>query len=76
MAYTRAGMKAVDKYVKENYTRLNIKIPKAQEEAVKAHAQAKGQSVNAMVNELIRADMGVSEEDWKAKSAGADDCEE
>ena len=34
MAYTKAGMKAVDKYVKENYARLNIKIPKAQREAV------------------------------------------
>ena len=69
MAYTKAGMKAVDKYVKENYTRLNIKIPKAQEEVVKAHAQAKGQSVNAWVNDLIRADMGVSVEDWKAKAS-------
>ena len=71
MAYTRAGMKAVDKYVKENYTRLNIKIPKAQEAAVRAHAQHKGQSVNALVNDLLRADMGVSEADWKAKSAEA-----
>lgn len=71
MAYTRAGMKAVDKYVKENYSRLNIKIPKAQEEAVKAHAQSKGQSVNALVNELLRVDMGVSEADWKEKSTGA-----
>ena len=70
MAYTRAGMKAVDKYVKENYTKLNIKIPKAQGEAVKAHAQRKGTSVNALVNDLLRTDMGVSEEDWKAKSAG------
>ncbi|MBP3655492.1 MAG: hypothetical protein J6K32_02230 [Clostridia bacterium] len=71
MAYTRAGMKAVDKYVKENYTRLNIKIPKAQEEAVRAHAQHKGQSVNALVNDLLRADMGISEEEWKAKSASS-----
>ena len=69
MAYTRAGMKAVDKYVKENYARLNIKVPKAQETAIKAHAESKGQSVNGLVNELLRADMGVSEADWKAKPA-------
>ena len=75
MAYTRAGMKAVDKYVKENYTKLNIKIPKAQGDAEKAHAQAKGLSVNAMVNDLIRADMGVSEADWKTKSTGDADEE-
>lgn len=69
MAYTRAGMLATDRYVKENYARLNIKIPKAQEAAVKAHAQSKGQSVNGLVNELLRADMGLTEEDWKAKAA-------
>ena len=67
MAYTKAGMKAVDRYVKENYARLNIKVPKSQEEAVKAHALRRGQSVNALVNELLRADMGLSEEAWKAK---------
>lgn len=71
MAYTRAGMKAVDKYVKENYARLNIKVPKAQEVAVKAHAEKKGQSVNALVNELLRVDMGITEEEWKAKLADA-----
>ena len=68
MAYTRAGMKAVDKYVKENYARLNIKVPKAQEAAVKAHAESKGQSVNGLVNELLRIDMGLSEEEWKARN--------
>lgn len=75
MAYTRAGMKAVDKYVKENYTKLNIKIPKAQGDNVKAYAKAKWKSVNAMVNELIRREMGVSVEDWKDKSAGDADEE-
>ena len=67
MAYTRAGMKAVDKYVKENYARLNIKVPKVQEAAVTAHAESKGQSVNGLVNELLRVDMGLTEEEWKAK---------
>ena len=75
MAYTRAGMKAVDKYVKENYARLNIKVPKVQEAAVKAHAESKGQSVNGLVNELLRADMGLSEAEWKSKSAGEADVE-
>ena len=43
MAYSKAGMRAVEKYVKENYSRLNIKIPKAQKAAVEAHAQRKGE---------------------------------
>lgn len=66
MAYTKAGMKAVDKYVRENYARLNVKIPKAQEAAVKAHASSKGQSVNGLVNALLRADMGLTEDEWKS----------
>ena len=69
MAYTRAGMKAVDKYVKANYDRIEIKVPKGLKADVEAHAKGKGQSVNGLVNELLRADMGVSEQDWKAKNA-------
>ena len=65
MAYSKAGMRAVEKYVKENYSRLNIKIPKAQKAAVEAHAQRKGESVNGLVNALLRADMGLSEAEWK-----------
>ena len=68
MAYTKAGMKAVDKYVKENYDRLNIKIPKGRKSAVEAHAKSKGESVNSLVNALIRADMGLTETEWKAQS--------
>ena len=72
MAYTRAGMKAVDKYVKANYDRIEVKVPKGQKADIEAHAKSKGLSTNALVNELLRADMGVSEADWKAKSADAD----
>lgn len=69
MAYSKAGMRAVEKYVKENYSRLNIKIPKAQKAAVEAHAQRKGESVNGLVNALLRADMGLSETEWKKGEA-------
>ena len=68
MAYIKAGMKAVDKYVRENYARLNIKIPKAQKEAVEARALEVGESVNGYVNGLIRADMGLTEDEWKNTS--------
>lgn len=65
MAYTKAGMRAVDKYVKENYERLNIKVPKGRKAAIEAHAQSKGESVNGLVNALLRAELGMSEEEWK-----------
>lgn len=69
MAYTKAGSRAVAKYVKANYARISITIPKAQKQAVEAHARARGESVNGLVNALLRKDMGLSESEWK-HSAG------
>lgn len=51
----------------KNYARLNITIPIAQKQAVEAHAASKGESVNGLVNALLRADMGLSEAQWKEK---------
>lgn len=53
-------------YNEKNYARLNITIPKGQKQAVEAHAASKGESVNGLVNALLRADMGLSESEWKA----------
>ena len=53
-------------YNEKNYARLNITIPIARKQAVEAHAASKGESVNGLVNALLRADMGLSEAEWKA----------
>lgn len=50
------------------YDRLNIVIPKGLKGAVEAHAKGKGESVNGLVNELLRADMGLSEGEWKPQA--------
>ena len=47
---------------------LKIRIPKGQKQAVEAHAASKGESVNGLVNALLRADMGLSESEWKAST--------
>lgn len=65
MAYTKAGMKAADKYVRENYDRIGVKIPKGLKSAVEAHAKNKGESVNSLINALLRIDMGLTEDEWK-----------
>lgn len=49
------------------YDRLNIVIPKGLKGAVEAHAKRKGESVNGLVNELLRADMDLPEAEWKAQ---------
>lgn len=65
MSYTKAGMRAVDKYVKENYDRLYIKIPKGRKADVEAYAKSKGESINGLVNALLQNAMGIAGEEWK-----------
>ena len=66
MPASKAQIKATNKYNATAYDRLNIVIPKGQKQAVEAHAASKGESVNGLVNALLRADMGLSESEWKA----------
>lgn len=68
MAYTKATMRAVDKYVKNNYDRIEVKVPKGRKGAIEAHAKERGESVNGMVNRLLQAEMGLSEDEWKGMS--------
>ena len=55
----------------KNYARLNITIPSGQKQAVEAHSKSKGESVNGLVNGLLRADMGLSEAEWKKETPQA-----
>ena len=57
MATTKAGQRAVNKYMKENYDRVNLTMPKGEKEAVKAHAEARGESVNSFINRAIKEAM-------------------
>lgn len=53
MAISKAQQKAVNKYVKENYDRINVNMPKGKKETVQAHATRHGLSVNAFINTAI-----------------------
>jgi len=68
LASTKAQQKAVHKYVKANYDRMELTVPKGRKQEIKAFAESKGLSINGYVNNLIRFDMGVSDEDWEAKA--------
>ena len=65
MPVSKAQQNAVNKYIKNNYDSLRIVIPKGRKNDVEAHAKAKGKSINGLVNDLLRADMGLLEEEWK-----------
>ena len=54
MPTTKAQQKAVHKYVKSNYDRTEILLPKGEKDQVKAHAVKHGESLNGFVNRAIR----------------------
>ena len=68
MVYSKAGMKAVDKYVRENYDRIGIKVPKGRKADIEAFAKSRDLSVNALIVSLLQNEMGISEDDWKRGS--------
>ena len=57
MAVSKAQQRAVHKYVKDNYDRMELTVPKGRKAEIKALAESRGQSVNAFVNEAIDAAM-------------------
>lgn len=46
---SKAQQKAVNKYVKNNYDRINVTFPKGKKEELKEHAQKNNESVNAFI---------------------------
>jgi len=54
---SKAQQRAVNKYVKANYDRLLLTMPKGQKDTIKAHAEAHGESVNGFINRAITETM-------------------
>ena len=57
MPASKAQQRAVSKYMKENYDEIKVRVEKGQKEAIKAHAEARGESVNAFVGRAIEETM-------------------
>ena len=53
MPASKAQQKAVSKYMKENYDVYQIRMPKGKKDSIKAHAEARGESVNGFINRAI-----------------------
>ena len=54
-----------NKWMAKAYDRINLTVPKGRQVDIKAFAEEQGESVNGYINGLIRANMGLSEEEWK-----------
>ena len=57
MPVPKSNQKAVNKYVKTNYDRVNVTMPKGKREAIQKHAQRMGESANAFINRAIEQQM-------------------
>ena len=47
----------VNKYIANAYDRINLTVPKGKKNEIKAHAESRGESVNAYIWRLIQEDM-------------------
>lgn len=54
---SKAQQKAVNKYVKNNYDRINVTFPKGRKEEIKAHADTNRESVNAFIVRAVNETM-------------------
>lgn len=50
---SKAQQRAVNKYRKNNYDLIQITMPKGRKDEIKAHAEDRGESVNAFINRAI-----------------------
>ena len=44
---------------------LTVRVPKGRKATVEALAAARGESVNGLINRLLRTEAGLSETEWK-----------
>ena len=49
--------KYVAQYMRENYDRISLTVPKGSKDEIKAHAASLGESVNEYINRLIDQDI-------------------
>ena len=57
MPASKAQQKAVAKYKKNNYDRIELMVNKGEKDTIKAHAEAQGESVNGFINRAIKETM-------------------
>lgn len=58
---SKAQQRSVNKYVKENYDRINVTFPKGQRAIIKSFADVAGLSVNAYITKAVNAAMNGSQ---------------
>lgn len=55
--YSQAQNKATQKYIKNAYDEVKLRLPKGEKDKIKAHAESRFESVNAFINRAITETM-------------------
>ena len=50
-------MRAVNRYMANNYDRINLTVPKGEKDKIKTHAESRGESVNGFIGRAISETM-------------------
>lgn len=53
MPISKAQMKAVAKYTKNNYDTVQLRVPKGRRDIIRAHAETHSESINAFISRAI-----------------------
>ena len=69
MPITEAQKKATMKYMKNNYDRIELKVPKGKKSDLQAHAADRGESLNGFVNRAIDGQIERDKERGEAANA-------
>ena len=62
----KTSSKVKDRYNAKAYDSFLTRVPKGQKQAIEAFALKHGESVNGLINSLLRREMGIPEHEWKA----------
>lgn len=60
---SEARKRANEKYVKNTYDELKVRVPKGKKEAIKEHAEKQNESLNSFVNRAI--DQAIEQDNQK-----------
>ena len=67
----KPATRAKNKYNAKAYDRLSIVVPKGQKAAIEAFAASKGETINGMTGRLYKAEMGLTDDEWKNPAENA-----
>lgn len=61
---SRTSSEVKNRYNAKVYDQLAIRVPKGRRAEIEAFTREHGESINGMVNRLIQAEMGLSDDEW------------